>query len=97
MSDPLLTSIADLEKNKFVSTGPLKTDVAVKVTNPDGSLVAPISFFSLPYDAITVTYPSATQEVYTSRTGGISGTSVQVLTVNYTDATKANLLNVSVV
>lgn len=37
MSDPLLTSIADLEKNKFASTGPAKIDVAVKVVDPDGT------------------------------------------------------------
>lgn len=45
------------------------------------------------YDAVSVTYPSATQEVYLFKTGGLSGTLVSTVTVNYTDATKANLLN----
>lgn len=54
-------------------------------------------FFTLPFDAITVTYPSATQEVYRSRTGGIAGAIVQTLTVNYTSALKTDLLDVSVV
>lgn len=55
------------------------------------------AFFTLPFDAITVTYPSSTQEVYVSRTGGIGGAVVQTLTVNYTTALKTELLNVSVV
>lgn len=37
----------------------------------------------------TVTYPSATQEVYAFRQGTISGTVLATLTINYTDSTKA--------
>lgn len=62
--------------------------------NTDGS-VKTVQVFTLPYDAITVTYPSATQEVYVSRVGGIAGTVQETVTVNYTDATKAALLNVA--
>ncbi len=47
------------------------------------------------FDAVTVTYPSSTQEVYTFRTGGISGPVVATVTVNYTNSTKDSLLNVS--
>lgn len=46
------------------------------------------------YDSIAVTYPSGTQEVYAFYSGGLSGTLVSTVTVNYTDSTKANLLNV---
>lgn len=52
-----------------------------------------LGLFTLPYDAITATYPSATQEVYSSRTGGVAGTVVQTVTINYVDGTKALILN----
>jgi hypothetical protein len=60
----------------------------------DGS-IKQVQLFNEPFDAITATYPSDTQEVYQSRIGGISGTVQQTLTINYTDATKALLLNVA--
>lgn len=62
--------------------------------NTDGSLKT-VQLFTLPFDAITATYPSPTQEVYKSRVGGIGGTVQQTLTINYTDATKVLLLNVA--
>ncbi len=46
------------------------------------------------YDTIAATYPTTTQTVYTYKTGGLGGTTVATLTVNYTDATQANILNV---
>jgi hypothetical protein len=49
----------------------------------------------MPFDSITATYPSSTQEVYQSRLGGISGTIQQTLTVNYTDSSKTIFLNVA--
>lgn len=45
-------------------------------------------------DAIVATYPSATTEVYTYKTGGTSGTTTMVITVTYTDSTKAVLSTV---
>lgn len=66
--------------------------------NSDGSInTRSQQLFTLPFDAITATYPSSTQEVYKSRIGGISGTVQQTATVNYVDSTKAQLLNVAVV
>lgn len=56
-------------------------------------LVAIAGLVIFPYDAVTVTYPVATQEVYAFRQGGTGGTIVETVTVNYTDATKENLLN----
>ena len=46
------------------------------------------------YDYIAATYPLATQEVYTYKTGGASGTTTRVVTVTYTDSTKATLSSV---
>jgi hypothetical protein len=64
--------------------------------NSDGSINArTVQLFTLPFDAITATYPTSTQEVYKSRVGGISGAVQQTVTVNYTDATKELILNVA--
>lgn len=47
------------------------------------------------YDYISAAYPLTTQEVYTFKTGGSGGTTVATITVNYTDATKANISTVA--
>lgn len=47
-------------------------------------------------DAVTATYPVATQEVYEFRTGGIAGAILRTVTVNYVDATKELILNVAI-
>lgn len=60
----------------------------------DGSIKT-VQLFNEPYDAITATYPTATQEVFQSRIGGISGTIQQTVTVNYTDSSKDFILNVA--
>jgi hypothetical protein len=52
-----------------------------------------ILLFNLPYDSGQTTYPSSTQTVYTTYVGGFSGTPVQQVTLNFTDATQNNLLN----
>lgn len=54
-----------------------------------------IQLFTLPYDSITATYPSTTQEVFKSRVGGISGTIQQTVTINYTDTTKNFIMNIA--
>ena len=60
----------------------------------DVNVVNSVQLFTVPYDAITTQYPSATQEVYQSRVGGVGGSIQQTVTVNYTDATKTLLLSV---
>ena len=47
-----------------------------------------VQLFTKPYDAIQAAYPSSTQETYQTYVGGLSGTPVQLVTVNYTDSTK---------
>jgi hypothetical protein len=61
-------------------------------TTAGDSLLGGVSF-----DAYTKEYPSATQEIFKLRVGGISGTIVRTITINYTDATKANELNAAAV
>lgn len=67
-------------------------------TDTNGRLnVSSIQLFTKPFDSITATYPSATQEVYASRIGGVGGAVQQTATVNYTDSSKNFLLDVAVV
>lgn len=47
------------------------------------------------YDYVAIAYPTSTQEIYTFKTGGSGGTTVATITINYTDATKANISNVA--
>jgi hypothetical protein len=82
----------DNEMNTYVEVNDSgSTEVAqrVKVTGL-GSLLEGVK-----YDFIAATYPSTTQEVYTYKTGGSGGTTVAVITVNYTTSTKDVLLDVS--
>lgn len=62
----------------------------------ENTLTAIAGFITEPYDYIDIQYPSATQETYEFRTGGVGGTTVGTITLNYTDSTKANLSNASV-
>lgn len=55
---------------------------------PSGALVTE------DFDAIVASYPSSIAEVYTYKTGGVSGTTVATVTVTYTDSTKEVLSTV---
>jgi hypothetical protein len=46
------------------------------------------------FDSIVATYPDTVTEVYTYKTGGLSGTTVATVTVVYTDSTKEVLTSV---
>ena len=46
------------------------------------------------FDYIGANYAGATADVYTYKTGGVAGTTVAVITVNWTDATKSVLVSV---
>jgi len=46
------------------------------------------------FDYIAATYPTATTEVYTYKTGGSGGTTVATVTVTYVDATKEEVSSV---
>ena len=47
------------------------------------------------YDYVGVAYPQSDTEVYTFKTGGSGGTTVAIVTVVYTDSTKADLSSVT--
>lgn len=65
-------------------------------TLPDRLAVESVSGLlpSLSYDAVTVSYPDPTTEVFEFREGGVSGTILSTLTLTYTDSTKENLSTV---
>lgn len=91
----LEVSISSVDDNIAIRNSNNSNELLI---NSDGSInTRGQQLFTLPFDAITATYPSGTQEVYQTRVGGISGTVKQTMTVNYTDASKTNLLNVAVV
>lgn len=68
---------------KLASDGSVRTKSLGQLVNVD-------------YDYLSVNYASATQEVYTYKTGGSGGSTVATVTLNYTDATKASLSNAAV-
>lgn len=70
-----------------------KSTVAITTAEYQLRTVMSSSLVNVAYDAFAVTYPSATQEVYTFKSGGLAGTTVKTVTINYTDATKAFILN----
>jgi hypothetical protein len=80
--------ISDLDSNQIIQKVYEAGNQALNV-NVSGSLVQES------FDYIGVGYPSATQEVYTYKMGGSGGTVVAVLTINYIDATKNAILDVS--
>lgn len=81
--------------NSFNENNPLPVSVNADIVVNDVEITKTIGLFNLPYDAILPSYPSSTQEQYQSYIGGLSGTPVQLVTVNYTDATKNFILNVT--
>lgn len=76
---PLSENINNLEKDKFVD---VDGETTVKVTSIGGLSVPSDS------DSIVASYPNATTEVYEYKSGGVSGTLLQTITVTYTDSTK---------
>lgn len=75
----LKDAITDREFNKFT-----------EVENQHAVNVNILAGFQPPAlaDAVTATYPSSTQEVYAYRQGGVSGTILKTITIDYVDATK---------
>ena len=58
------------------------------------SVILPGQIFTKPFDTIQASYPSLTQEVYTSMLGGVRGTVLETVTIVYTDSTKSLISSV---
>lgn len=74
------------EFDKFGLTADDET--AVRVLGFGGSLLAGVS-----WDSFEVSYPSNTQEIYEFYQGGLAGTLVATVTINYVTAQKEDILN----
>lgn len=48
-----------------------------------------------PWDYLAVDSTAPTEDIYTFKNGGVSGTLVATVTINYTDSTKNQILNVA--
>lgn len=88
--DASLTDIASDTFNIFSDVNVIRNQIETLTTKTQAGLV------TVAHDAIVPTY-NATSDVYAYKTGGIAGTTVKTLTVNYTDATKTVITNISVV
>jgi hypothetical protein len=91
--DNIALSNADGSKKVSVTTVSAKNGLDTNIL--DGSIKVTNTLITVPFDYITASYPSATTEVYVYKTGGASGTIVGVITVAYSDSTKAVLLTVA--
>lgn len=101
---PVPISATALPLPTGAATAANQTTEIASLANIDGKLIdlhttpiKTIQVFTKPWDAITAAYPTTTQEVYQSRVGGVGGTVQQTATINYTDATKNFLQDVSVI
>lgn len=67
---------------------------AASITKSDSSQVQVVtSGFALQdYDYVGIDYPTTSQEVYTFKTGGSGGTTVGVITLDYSDAVTKQIL-----
>lgn len=72
-----------------------KSTVAISASEYQIRTLLSNALVNVAYDYIAATYPSATQEVYTYKTGGSGGTTVATITVNYVDSSKNYILNVA--
>lgn len=71
---------------------------SVQVKNSSGTTIDPATTWGLNlpvFDYISIAYPTTVQEVYTYKSGGSGGTTVATVTVNYVDATKEFISNLT--
>ena len=82
---------------------PLKDQESIIIRNAQGFIDSENPFhvaletgmINFGYDYVSVAFPDCVTEVYTFKTGGVSGTVISTITIVYTDSTKANLSSVS--
>ena len=75
--------LVDDSGKTYNNSNPLPIDIALDS----------VQLLDKPYDSGTETYPLATREIVTTYIGGLAGAPVQRITLNYSDATKNNLIN----
>lgn len=92
---PLVSKFDDmLAKLSEIDTGVRmkpQSPSTLKVTNPDGSPIGSSLTPGTDFDYIDCQQTSATVETYVYKQGGVSGTTVQTITVTYVDSSKNDL------
>jgi hypothetical protein len=80
-------NIKDREHDKFVETADGNTSVRVDLSSGSlGSLLQGVS-----WDYVIETEPTSTQEIYTFKSGGASGTITAVIEITYKTASKQSI------
>ena len=87
--EPLQVSIAS-GGGSSVQSSLIRNGNSVAVVNSDGSSIGGLTPNN-DFDYIDIQQTSATVETYVYKQGGSSGTTVQTITVTYTDSTKNDL------
>ena len=87
--EPLQVSIAS-GGGSSVQSSLIRNGNSVAVVNSDGSSIGGLTP-NTDFDYIDIQQTSATVETYVYKQGGSSGTTVQTITVTYTDSTKNDL------
>jgi hypothetical protein len=79
----------------MIEPGTSQGGIPTKIENANGTIINPATGFAIPpYDTIVPDYTGSTVDVYTYLLGGLSGTTVATLTINYTDSTKAVMASI---
>ena len=91
-ANPILYSSQEIDNESFNDTYKIKQSANYGYDSLSNSFKP--SQADITYDYIAVTYPIATQEVYTYKAGGSGGTTTGTVTVTYIDSTKANIASV---
>ncbi len=87
---PMSPNIRDREHDKFLEDA--NGDTSVRVGLSAGALGSLLQ--GVAWDYVEVSYPTTIKEIYTFKTGGVSGTTTAVIEITYTDSTKNFLDNV---
>ena len=91
-------NLGDFEYQKF-RADPNNLPAVATIVENDANSPVPVKTTELvggiDYDYIDVQQTDADTETYVYKNGGSGGTTVQTITVNYTDSTKSDIDNVS--
>lgn len=97
MTGPISNNVLDREIDKFVESPTRANKTAVEVFVGNGGEISGGLLAGVVYDYGTVAYPTTTKEIYSFYSGGVGGTLVATVTLNYADSQKENLSTFEVI
>lgn len=89
---------SELNDDRKITLDELGTKIALPVSlyNNSGTQINLSTGLGIPtHDYISISYDSSTQETYTFKSGGASGTIVATVVIIYTSSTKENISTVT--